>query len=67
MITYEEALARRRQVQQDFNALMDKGRKVGITTDELAENLKAYRLACDAVWEAMFANIVDTGVKVFTK
>lgn len=66
-MSFDDAITKRAEVVKDFHQLMQKGRTVGITIDELVANRIAYLKTAEEVWEAMFKDIADTGVKVFPK
>lgn len=62
----ETAKQVRQDTEQALLDLADKSRWEGkvLTYDELSTNLLAYRAACENVYQALFATLADSGVKI---
>jgi hypothetical protein len=63
--TLDEASAAQTKALNDFVALCDMGRIVPLPLSKFVENRIAYTRACEALWDAHFRNIADTGVQVY--
>lgn len=62
----DEAIIVKKAAEDKFAEICQIGRENpnGVHLNEFVKNRIAYMNACEAIWEGMFKNIVDTGVKI---
>jgi hypothetical protein len=62
----DEAIAAKKAAEDKFVEICRRGRDnpEGVHIREFARNFSEYQTACEAIWEGMFKNIADTGVKI---
>ena len=63
-LTLDEAAAAQTAAMDEFISICQRGRETAATIKELGSNRFKYLKACEALWDAHFFNIADTGVKV---
>jgi len=64
MQTVEAAKLKVKEVEAEFDTLVQMGRTSYVTVKEMGENLFKYQTACSELWEARFREMADTGVKI---
>lgn len=62
--TLDEAVAARDKALRDFADLCSMARIVPLPLNRFVDNRIEYIRASEAVWDGLFRNIADTGVKV---
>lgn len=64
----DEAILAKKAAEDKFVEICQRGRDNpdGVHILEFARNMTEYQKASEAIWEAMFKNVADTGVKIRT-
>lgn len=68
MTNIDEAILAKKAAEDKFAEICQRGRDNpdGVHILEFTKNMIEYEEACEAIWEGMFKNIADTGVKIRT-